>query len=144
MADAASLDIRALVEKYGLQDGTIRAILRRNNVGVKKPNPARLLIPKEKLEAILANGWLPISELGKLCGCSYAKVKKSLVAHGILRGRKPTTRNRIHQATRSFQVLGYIMANPSLELDNIAKEFNCTREYVSQIEAMARKEGIIK
>jgi hypothetical protein len=26
----------------------------------------------------------------------------------------------------------------------IADQFNCTREYVSQIEAMARQEGIIK
>ena len=36
------------------------------------------------------------------------------------------------------------MANPEMALEAICKKFNCSREFVSQVDAMARKEGIIK
>jgi hypothetical protein len=36
------------------------------------------------------------------------------------------------------------MANPEMPLEVVSKQFNCTREYVSQIDAMARQEKIIK
>jgi DNA-binding IscR family transcriptional regulator len=45
---------------------------------------------------------------------------------------------------RAFKILGYLMANPEMNFTAVAEQFNCTREYVSQIEAIARQEGIIK
>jgi hypothetical protein len=36
------------------------------------------------------------------------------------------------------------MNNPETNFTAVAEVFNCTREYVSQIEAIARQEGIIK
>ena len=59
-------------------------------------------------------------------------------------GRKPSVRTRVKESTRAFKVLGYIMANPELSHDMVAKQFLCTREYVGHVEAMARQEGIIK
>jgi biotin operon repressor len=144
LQDSHALDVKQLNQKYGVKDGTIRAILRRNKISPAKPDPARLLIPKEKLESLLTNGWVSSNELAKICNCSYAKVKRSLKTHGILVGRKPNTRSRVLEGTRSFKVLAQILATPDLELEAIGKMLNCTREYVSQVEAMARKEGIIK
>lgn len=142
--DSKSMDVKQLSQKYGVHGGTIRAMLRRHGLKPIKPDPQRFIIPKEKLEATLANGWMGIYDLAAEFGCSYAKVNKSLKFHGILRGRKPTVRHRLRDGNRAFKVLGYIMANPELALEFVAKQFNCTREYVSQIDAMARKEGIIK
>jgi hypothetical protein len=36
------------------------------------------------------------------------------------------------------------MANPEANFSVVGEQFNCTREYVSQIDAIARQEGIIK
>lgn len=102
------------------------------------------IIPKEKIEEALKDGWLPVMQLSQKVGATYYKVNQALIHHGILRGRKPTTRNRIREGNRAFKVLGYIMANPEMSLQAVGKKFNCTREFVSQIEAMGRNEGIIK
>jgi hypothetical protein len=142
--DSKSLTVRQLSEKYSVKGGTIRAFLRKNSVAVLKANPNDRLVPKEKLESLLANGWMGVYDLAAACNCGYHIVKKSLTTHGILKGRKPHTRNRVREGNRAFKVLGYLMANPEMALEAIGKKFNCSREFVSQVDAMARKEGIIK
>jgi len=142
--DSKSLTIKQLSEKYLVKGGTIRAFLRKNSVPPHKPNPNDKLVTKEKLESVLANGWMGIHDMAAACNSSYHIVKKSLITHGILKGRKPHTRNRIREGNRAFKVLGYIMANPEMALETVGQQFNCSREFVSQVDAMARKEGIIK
>ena len=63
---------------------------------------------------------------------------------GIRAKRKRTTKRRMTTGGRAFKVLGYMMTNPEMNHNVVAEQFNCTREYVSQIEAIARQEGIIK
>ena len=142
--DSRSMDINQLHEKYGMLKTTIRNILYRNKLKPKKPDPHRLLIPKEKLEEVFKDGWLSTKELCERFGKSYPTIIRSLKAYGIVSGRKPTVRSRIREGNRSFKILGYIMANPEMSFNTVAKQFLCTKEFVSQIDAMARKEGIIK
>lgn len=142
--DSRSMDISQLCEKYGMKKATLRALLYRNKLKPAKPDPNRFLVPKEKLLEALANGWLSTSQLCQKLGKSYPTIMRSLKVHGIIQGRKPTVRNRIREGNRAFKVLGYIMANPEMTHDVVAKQFLCTREFVGQIEAMARQEGIIK
>lgn len=138
------MDITQLHERYGIKKGTLRALLYRNKLKPAKPDPARLLIPKERFAEVLANGWLSTKELCERLDATYPTIIRSLKAHGIVRGRKPTVRNRLREGNRAFKVLGYIMANPETSHEAIAKQFLCTREYVGHVEAMARQEGIIK
>ena len=142
--DSKSLTVKQLASKHMIKEPTIRFILRKNKITPFKPDPIGKLVPKEELESLLANGWMGIYDMAATLNHTYHIVKKSLLFHGILRGRKPHTRNRIREGNRAFKVLGYIMANPEMALEVVGKQFNCTREYVSQIDAMARKEGIIK
>lgn len=141
--DSQSMDITQLHEKYAIKKVTLRAMLYRNKRKPMKPNPSRLLIPKEKFQEILKDGWLSTKELCERCGKSYPTVIRSMRAHGIVKGRKPTVRHHAH-SSRTFKVLGYLMANPEMSHTAIAKQFLCTREFVGQVEAMSRKEGIIK
>lgn len=142
--DSKSMDITQLHQKYGRSKVVLRALLRRNGLKPAKPNPARLLIPKEKLVEVLADGWLSGGELCQRLDASYPTVMRSLKFHGIVTGRKPTVRTRLIDSSRVFKVLGYIMSNPEMTHEAVAKEFLCTREFVGRIEAMARQEGIIK
>lgn len=138
------MDITQLHEKYGMKKGTLRSLIYRHGLKPAKPDPSRLLISKERFAEVLANGWLSTEQLCKRLNASYPTIIKSLKAHNIIRGRKPTVRNRIREGNRAFKVLGYIMANPEMSHELVAKQFLCTREFVGQVEAMARQEGIIK
>ena len=142
--DSRSLTAKQLAAKHMIKEPTIRFMLRKNKITPLKPNPVDRLVPKEKLESLLVNGWMGIHDMAATLNYGYHIVKKSLLFHGILQGRKPHTRSRIREGNRAFKVLGYIMANPEMALEVVSKQFNCSREYVSQIDAMARKEGIIK
>ena len=142
--DSKSMDITQLHEKYGIKKGTLRALLYRHKLKPAKRDSNRFLIPKERFAEVLANGWLSTKELCKHLDASYPTVIKSLKAHGIVQGRKPSVRHRLREGSRIFKVLGYIMANPEMPHETVAKQFLCTREFVGQIEAMARQEGIIK
>ena len=139
--DSHKLTVSQISEKYRMNKVTVRALLRRNGA---KPLKKSSILPKEVLAEALKDGWLSSEELCKRCNSSYYIVNKSLKAYGIIQGRKPTVRHRLYQSNRTFKVLGYIMANPEMALDAVSKQFLCTREFVSQIEAMARQEGIIK
>lgn len=101
-------------------------------------------IDKEQLEEVLKEGWLPIHEMAARLNASYYRIKKSLHHHGLLQGRKPHIRRRMNDGSRVIKILAYIMANPEMSFTTIASQFNCSREYVSQIDGAARKEGIIK
>ena len=139
--DSRNLTVSQISEKYRMNKVTVRALLRRNGA---KPLKKSSILPKEVLAEVLKDGWLSSEEMCKRCNVSYHIVNKSLKAHGIIKGRKPTVRNRLHNGGRAFKILGYIMANPEMPLDLIAKQFLCTKEFVGQVEAMARQEGIIK
>jgi hypothetical protein len=142
--DSRSMDITQLHQKYGMKKGTLRALLYRNKLKPAKPDPNRFLIPKEKFMEVLANGWLSTKELCERLDASYSTIMRSLKAHGIVKGRKPSVRHRLREGSRIFKVLGYIMANPEMPHEAVATQFLCTREFVGQVEAMARQEGIIK
>ena len=142
--DSKSLTVKQLASKHMIKEPTIRSILRKNKMPPLKPDPTDRLVPKEELESLLANGWMGIHDMAATLNYGYHIVKKSLLFHGILNGRKPHTRSRIREGNRAFKVLGYLMANPEMALEAIGKKFNCSREFVSQVDAMARKEGIIK
>lgn len=144
LLDSRSMDITQLHQKYGKPKWGIRALLSRRGLKPVKPDPARFLIPKEKFAEVLANGWLSTKELCQRLDASYPTIMRSLKAHGIVTGRKPSVRTRVQNGSRIFKVLGYIMANPEMSHEAVSKQFLCTREFVGQIEAMARQEGIIK
>lgn len=135
------MTVNQLHAKYLVKKPTIRNILRRNGI---RPLFQKKLIPKEKLAEALKDGWLTSKELRIRCNASHYTVMQSLRAYGIIQGRKPSVRTRVKESTRAFKVLAYIMANPELSHDVVAKQFLCTREFVGHVEAMARQEGIIK
>lgn len=141
LKDCHSLNIKQLAQKYSFSRATITKILKSHGI---KPLKKTSIIPMEVLMELLKDGWLSVEEMSRQCNTSYYTVNKSLRAHGVIRGRKPTVRNRIREGNRAFKVLGYLMANPEMTLEAIAKQFLCTREFVSQVESMARNEGIIK
>ena len=90
------------------------------------------------------NPEITIGELAEKHEASYPAMAAALRRSGIRAKRKKTTKRRLSNGGRSFKILGYIMANPEMNFTVIAEQFNCTREYVSQIDAIAREEGIIK
>lgn len=141
LADSDKLTASQLSEKHGVKVANVRALLRRRKI---KPIPPCNLLSKETLVEALKDGWLSTEDLCKRTNTTYYIAIKSLRTHGFIQGRKPTVRHRVCQSNRAFKVLGYIMANPEMSLDAVSKQFLCTREFVSQIEAMARQEGIIK
>lgn len=98
------------------------------------------LLPQE----IEQNPEITIGELAEKHGVKYGAMAQALRKNGIRAKRKKTTKRRMSNGGRAFKILGYLMANPEMNFAAIAEQFNCTREYVSQIEAMARQEGIIK
>ena len=97
------------------------------------------LLPQE----IEQNPDITISELAEKHNASYHAMAAALRKSGIRAKRKRTTKRRM-AGGRAFKVLGYMMANPEMNHNAIAEQFNCTREYVGQLEAIARQEGIIK
>ena len=92
---------------------------------------------------IQENPDITIGELAEKNKTSYGAMSMALRKIGIRAKRKRTTKRRM-TGGRAFKVLGYMMANPEMNHNAIAEQFNCTREYVGQIEAIARQEGIIK
>jgi hypothetical protein len=84
--DSSSLTVKQLASKYMIKEGTIRFMLRKNKITPFKPDPISKLVPKEELEALLANGWLGIHDMAATLNYSYHIVKKSLLFHGILKG----------------------------------------------------------
>jgi len=141
LADSKNMSVNQLHAKYLVKKPTIRNILRRNGI---KPLRQKKLIPKEQLAEALKDGWLTGKELCIRCNSTHYTVMQSLKAYGIVKGRKPSVRTRVKESTRAFKVLGYIMANPELSHEAVAKQFLCSREFVGHVEAMARQEGIIK
>lgn len=93
---------------------------------------------------IQENPEITIGELADKHGVKYGAMAEALRKTGIRAKRKKTTKKRLSNGSRAFKVLGCIMANPEMNHVAIAEQFNCTREYVGVIEAMARQEGIIK
>ncbi len=93
---------------------------------------------------IQENPEITIGELAVKHGSSYHAMASALKRTGIRARRKKTTKRRLSNGGRSFKILGFIMNNPETNFTAVAEVFNCTREYVSQIEAIARQEGIIK
>jgi len=93
---------------------------------------------------IQENPEITIEELAQKHGASYHAMASALKRSGIRAKRKRTTKRRMSNGGRAFKVLGYMVNNPEMNHNVIAEHFNCTREYVSQIEAIARQEGIIK
>lgn len=98
------------------------------------------VLPQE----IQDNPEISIGELAEKYGASYPAMAAALRRSGVRAKRKKTTKRRLANGSRAFQVLGYIMANPEMNLAAISEQFNCSREYVSQVEAMARAVKIIK
>ena len=98
------------------------------------------ILPKD----IEENPEITIGELAVKHGANYHAMASALKRTGIRAKRKKTTKRRMSNGGRAFKVLGYMMNNPELNHNAIAEQFNCTREYVGQIEAIARQEGIIK
>ena len=98
------------------------------------------ILPKE----IQQNPEITIGELADKHGVKYGAMAEALRRTGIRAKRKKTTKKRVSNGGRAFKILGYLMANPEMNFAAVAEQFNCTREYVSQIEAIARQEGIIK
>jgi hypothetical protein len=93
---------------------------------------------------IQENPEITIGELAEKHEASYHAMASALKRTGIRAKRKKTTKKRLVNGSRAFKVLGYLIANPEANFSVVAEQFNCTREYVSQIDAIARQEGIIK
>lgn len=93
---------------------------------------------------IQQNPDITIGELAEKHGVKYGAMAQALRKNGIRAKRKKSTKRRMANGSRAFKILGYLMSNPEMNFAAVAEQFNCTREYVSQIEAIARQEGIIK
>lgn len=109
-------------------------------MSIHKPMIKKSMLPND----IQENPEITIGELAEKHNASYPAMAAALRKSGIRAKRKKSTKKRLHEGGRAFKVLGYLMANPEMNFAVIAEHFNCTREYVSQIEAIARNEGIIK
>jgi hypothetical protein len=144
LAECSVSTVEELSERYALKAATVRGILRRHGLTAKKPDPARFYISKERLEEVLQGGWMTLLDMAKTFDCSPSKVTSSMKYYGLQRGRRKYVRNRIRKSTGIIKVLAAILNNPEKPLNQIAQELMVTREYVSQIDAQARQEGIIK
>ena len=98
------------------------------------------ILPKD----IQENPEITIGELAVKHGANYFAMASALKRTGIRAKRKKTTKKRLVNGSRAFKILGYLIANPETNFTVVAEQFNCTMEYVSQIVAIARQEGIIK
>lgn len=144
LAECSISSAKELAERYSIKETTVRAILARHGLKPKKPDPARFYIPKEKLEEVLSDGWMTLADFAVRLGTDPYKVSRSMKYHGLIQPKRKHIRNRVRKSTKIIQVLAEILKNPEKSLSDIAKELMVTREYVSQIEAQARQEGIIK
>jgi hypothetical protein len=139
LANASTMTINEMVASYGVKYQTVRLILKRNSVTAKNKG-----ISKEQIDNALSEGPLGLLGLAEKLNVSVYTVSRALRTHGMVVGRKPHTRSRLREGCRAFKVLGYMIANPTVALHSIAIEFNCSREFVGQVAAQARQEGIIK
>jgi len=85
---------------------------------------------------------ISVEELSVMHGVSEQSIRTAVRAVGK-RLRKRAVLRRTYRAPRSFKILGYIIRNPETNHAVVADIFSCSREFVSQVEASARTEGII-
>ncbi len=84
-------------------------------------------------------------ELADRLGVRYQSLYSFLRRSGIRVERPPRNRLKAPQInSRAFHILGYLVNHPYYTLQHVADQFDCTREYVSQIEAKGKAAGIIK
>jgi hypothetical protein len=94
---------------------------------------------------------ITVNEIAERLDTTYHKVwsaarQNDIVIRRSSRNRKYRVRRvksgRILTPSRQFMVLSHWLRHPDEPLASIAQQYNCTREYVSQIQAMARQAGI--
>jgi hypothetical protein len=104
------------------------------------------MLNKEKILQDLAdNPSIYTDELARMHGCSYNTMYSCLRGMGIkMPHKKRRTKHRVKDGTRPFKVLGCLINLPDETYANIAHLCSVTREYVSQVAAMARTEGILE
>ena len=140
LKEAPNFTINELAERYSTDSGTIYRILARYKVDAAK---AREPLTKEVLEAVFEEP-TTITEAAEQLHSNIGSVSQAIRKFGLFGGkRKPTVKNKF-VGERSFKVLAYLLNNPEESMNSISKRFNCTREYVRQIKAVATAEGIIK
>jgi predicted transcriptional regulator len=101
-------------------------------------------INKSQLQEIINAGPASAKELAQQFQCSVSAVYYNMK---VLRngGRKPTIKSRHYPSTRLVKVIADVIKNiETKDVAQIARDNNCTREYVSQIAGQLRTEGVIK
>jgi biotin operon repressor len=102
-------------------------------------------IQKEKLKEILSHGPVSATEIAKLFNCTTPAVYHAIKKCKIYEGRKPSVKSRQYPSTRVVKLIADILKNLSTSsIADIAKNNNCTREYVSQLAGQLRTEGLLK
>lgn len=102
-------------------------------------------LKKEQIEAVLVDGPKTLDQLSKDLNCCPATVCKSMKAYGLVQSRKPYTRSRVRECGKLIKIIADFIKNDPIEnLMVLANKHNTSREYISQIEAQLRSEGVIK
>lgn len=141
---AASHSIRELQAMSGLSYHRIWTLLARRGVIPRKGAPVSQKLTKEVLEAIYAQGPLTLQEAADQLSASPSQVAKALRSHGMAPAdeRIKSVRSKF-TADRAFKVLAAIKADPNAYMAEIARKFNCSREYVRQVRECAVLNGIL-
>lgn len=102
-------------------------------------------INKTQLQEIVNAGPTSTKQIAQQFNCSVSAVYHALKKMRNGEGRKYTVKARCYPSTRLIKVVADVIKNIDQKcMSEIAKDNNCTREYVSQIAGQLRTEGVIQ
>jgi transcriptional regulator with XRE-family HTH domain len=139
---ASRLSLPRAVQESGITETRLRYAARRLGVAFQK-HTWKPWVEKAEFEKAESEFPRSLFEYAKKFSMNISQVSKHLDYYGIVRDRKPHIRTRVLANSNIIKIVAWVLRNPSGIHSQCAKEIGCSREYVSQIEAQMRNEGII-
>jgi len=121
----------------------LRYAAKRNGVAFQK-HSWKPWVDKSEFDKLAEESPRSLAEYSKELGLNIQQVSRHLDYYGIVRDRKPHIRTKVPANSNIIKVVAWVLRNPDGIHSQCAKAIGCSREYVSQIEAQMRNEGIIK
>jgi hypothetical protein len=131
------------VGKTGITETRLRYAAKRLGLAFQK-HSWKPWVDKSEFEKMESEYPRSLFEYATALGLNVQQVSQHLDYYGIVRSRKPHIRTKVPANSNIIRIVAWALRNPNGILNQCAKEIGCSREYVSQIEAQMRNEGIIK